>query len=69
MVSKFKRQQNSPETNCNMNEFHVSTAVKFLYCTLAGHVAIEVGEMSDGQEKGEENKQSGSPGWFLVLRS
>ncbi|XP_040910915.1 piezo-type mechanosensitive ion channel component 2 isoform X2 [Toxotes jaculatrix] len=26
-----------------------------------GHVAIEVGELSDGQEKGEENKQSGSP--------
>ncbi|GAA6236079.1 piezo-type mechanosensitive ion channel component 2 isoform X2 [Lates japonicus] len=26
-----------------------------------GHVAIEVGEMSDGQEKGEENKQSGGP--------
>uniref|UniRef100_A0A3B4TXV1 Piezo type mechanosensitive ion channel component 2 n=1 Tax=Seriola dumerili TaxID=41447 RepID=A0A3B4TXV1_SERDU len=25
----------------------------------AGHVAIEVGELSDGQEKGEERKQSG----------
>ncbi|XP_070830644.1 piezo-type mechanosensitive ion channel component 2 [Chaetodon trifascialis] len=27
----------------------------------AGHVAIEVGELSDGQEKGEENKKSGGP--------
>ncbi|XP_038573421.1 piezo-type mechanosensitive ion channel component 2 isoform X2 [Micropterus salmoides] len=27
----------------------------------AGHVAIEVGELSDGQEKGEENKKSGAP--------
>lgn len=34
-------------------------------CTPAGHVAIEVGELSDGQEKGE-NKKSG-PGQFLWL--
>nr|XP_046263796.1 piezo-type mechanosensitive ion channel component 2 isoform X4 [Scatophagus argus]XP_046263797.1 piezo-type mechanosensitive ion channel component 2 isoform X4 [Scatophagus argus] len=27
----------------------------------AGHVAIEVGELSDGQEKGEENKKSAGP--------
>ncbi|XP_044075319.1 piezo-type mechanosensitive ion channel component 2 isoform X3 [Siniperca chuatsi] len=27
----------------------------------AGHVAIEVGELSDGQEKGEDNKKSGGP--------
>ncbi|XP_067331483.1 piezo-type mechanosensitive ion channel component 2 isoform X3 [Channa argus] len=27
----------------------------------AGHVAIDVGELSDGQENGEENKKSGGP--------
>ncbi|XP_028282873.1 piezo-type mechanosensitive ion channel component 2 isoform X3 [Parambassis ranga] len=27
----------------------------------AGHVAIDVGELSDGQEKGDENKKSGGP--------
>ncbi|XP_008277902.1 piezo-type mechanosensitive ion channel component 2 [Stegastes partitus] len=27
----------------------------------AGHVTIEVGELSDGQEKGDENKKSGGP--------
>ncbi|XP_017266509.1 piezo-type mechanosensitive ion channel component 2 isoform X2 [Kryptolebias marmoratus] len=27
----------------------------------AGHVAIEVGDLSDGQEKGEENKKSAGP--------
>ncbi len=29
-------------------------------------MAIEVGELSDGQEKGDENKKSGSPGGFLL---
>lgn len=32
----------------------------------AGHVAIEVGELSDGQEKGEGGKQSSGQGWFLL---
>lgn len=49
----------------NTTKHHVSC----LYCTSAGHVAIEVGELSDGQEKGEENKKSGAPGWFLLKKN
>lgn len=30
----------------------------------AGHVTIEVNELSDTQEKAEENKKSGGPGKF-----
>ena len=36
-----------------------------LYCTSAGHVTIEVGELSDG---GEENKKSAGPGWFILKK-
>lgn len=31
-------------------------------------MAIEVGELSDGQEKGDETKKSGGPGWFLLKK-
>lgn len=49
------------------NEFQVlSTIVRCFYCTSAGNVTIEVGELSDGQEQGEGNKKSGGPGWFLL---
>lgn len=28
-------------------------------------MAVDVGELSDGQEKGDETKKSGGPGGFL----
>lgn len=27
-------------------------------------MTIDLGELSDGQEKDDENKKSGGPGWF-----
>lgn len=44
----------------------VLSVVKSLSCPTAGHVAIEVGELSDGQEKGDGNKQSSGQGRFLL---
>lgn len=39
----------------------------FCFCACsAGHVTIEVNELSDTQEKAEENKKSGGPGKFQV---
>lgn len=29
-------------------------------------MTVEVGDLSDGQEKDEENKKSGGPGWYLL---
>lgn len=50
----------------------LATTVRRFCRMCAGHVAVEVGELSDGQEKGEENKKSDGPGWFhfekFVLR-
>lgn len=44
------------------NSFHViSIIVRCLYCISAGHVTIDIGELSDGQEK-QENKKSAGPG-------
>lgn len=34
---------------------------------VAGHVTIEVDELSDSQEKDESNKKSGGPGLCLFL--
>lgn len=48
------------ETNFNIRSF--SGVSSTLCCISAGHVAIEVGELSDGQEKEDENKKSGGPG-------
>lgn len=38
------------------------TAGAFRFC--AGHATIEVRELSDTQEKGEESKKSGGPGEY-----
>lgn len=54
------RDKNSHETNFNIRSF--SGVSSTLCCISAGHVAIEVGELSDGQEKEDENKKSGGPG-------
>lgn len=48
------------------DEFHVLlTTMRCLYCTSAGHVTIEVSELSDG---GEENKKAAGPGWFCFKK-
>lgn len=37
---------------------------KCLHVSSAGHVTVDLGELSDGGEKSEEGKKSGSPGQF-----
>lgn len=57
MVSKVKR--------WNRNLEGLVTTGTFCFCACsAGHVTIEVNELSDTQEKAEENKKSGGPGEF-----
>lgn len=53
-------------TKLSLNSKLFGHYVFFFATCLAGHVTIEVDELSDSQEK-EESKKSGGPGQFLLL--